>query len=307
MNASSQLDPSRNSFLRGLLPDLNYRFVFGSLVPAAREAGERHNASLRASALLGEAMLGAFFLETGTSKGDALRTCLHLECTGPLRRVIAFAGVDGKVRSHAGFPAADWDGDLYEGKGSGQLKVSRWFSDSQVYTSSVEMRNLPLSQNLEDYMTRSDQIQAFVRLQSNVAADALTDCAGCMIQALPGATMKDTVRAVDWLDEVWPQLKTNFTVPAADSSRIFSTALRVLSVGQFQFFCDCSADRVKTCCVSWESKMLRICSRNRAPWKSGASSAADNTGMIKRSSRPCSGADQKVFPSLLEPISWTCD
>lgn len=191
-------------------------------------------------------MLGAFFLETGASKVDALKSCLHLEGDGPLRRVISFAGVDGRVRAHAGNPAASWQGDLHEGKGRGQLKVSRWFSDNQVYTSSVEMRHLPLAHNLEDYMTRSDQIQAFVKLESTMGPLAPTAISGCMIQALPDASTGNTVRAVDWLEEAWPHLQQGFTIPTGETlHHIHSTPLKVLSVGQFQFYCDCSMGRVQ--------------------------------------------------------------
>ena len=246
LNTLDQLDPSRNYFLRGLLPEWNYRFVFGAITPVAIEVAEKHKASPQTAALMGEAMLGAFFLESGTSKAEALKSCLHLEGDGPVRRIISFAGVDGRVRAHAGRPDAAWSGPLEEGKGSGQLKVSRWFSESQVYTSSVEMRALPLAHNLEDYITRSDQIQAFVKLQSEIIKDVPVSIAGCMIQALPDASVNDTVRAADWLEQAWPHLRTGMGPPAGESvPEIHSTPLKVLSVGQFQSYCDCSSERVR--------------------------------------------------------------
>lgn len=250
---TEQLDPTRNYFLRGLLPEWNYRFVYGAIAPVAVEAAQRHKASPQAAALLGEAMLGAFFLETGTSKVDALKTCLHLEGDGPLKRIISFAGVDGRVRAHAGNPRADWNGDLHLGKGTGHLKVSRWFSDSQVYTSSVEMRDMPLAHNLEDYMTRSDQIQAFVKMESKMGPEGPLSIAGTMIQALPDASVQNTVRAVDWLEEAWPNLQNGHGIPGEAPAELHATALKVLSVGQFQFYCDCTAERV--------SNMLRLLGR----------------------------------------------
>lgn len=211
----------------------------------AIEVAEKHRASPQAAALMGEAMLCAFFLESGSSKAEALKSCLHLEGNGPLRRIISFAGVDGRVRAHAGSPGASWQGPLENGKGSGQLKVSRWYSENQVYTSSVEMRALPLAHNLEDYITRSDQIQAFVKLQSEITGDVPASIAGCMIQALPDASVGDTVRAVDWLEEAWPHLRSGLRPPVGEAApQIHSTTLKVLSVGQFQRYCDCSSERV---------------------------------------------------------------
>ena len=142
---------------------------------------------------------------------------------------------------------------MHRGKGSGQLKVSRWFSDSQVYTSSVEMRDMPLSHNLEDYMTRSDQIQAFVKMESRIGSEAPLSIAGAMIQALPDASVQNTVRAVDWLEEAWPNLQNGFSLPAETPAEIHSTTLKVLSVGQFQFYCDCTSARVRN--------MLRLLGR----------------------------------------------
>ncbi len=237
-------DPSQNYFVRGLLPEWNYRIVVGSILPAALEAGKRHHASDQMTALFGEAMLGAFFLECAGSKSDALKTCLHLECEGPARRIIAFASVEGQVRAHAAVPDAAWEGSLEEGKGTGFVKVTRWFSDSNIYTSSVEMRKGTTAKNLEDYLTRSDQVQAFVKIQTLLGPRSEPErISGCMIQALPGASASDTDHALGWLTSAWPELGADMDYR---ESILQKSPFRTMAAGQFQFYCDCSEERVKS-------------------------------------------------------------
>jgi molecular chaperone Hsp33 len=198
--------------------------------------------------LFGEAMLGAFFLECAGSKSDAIKTCLHLEGTGPAQRIIAFASIEGRVRAHAGVPQAQWNGSLEEGKGPGFVKVSRWFSDSNIYTSSVEMRLAPIAKNLEDYLTRSDQVQAFVKIQTILGPDSEPErISGCMIQALPGASATDTDHALGWLGAAWPDLGREIDYKDGILSK---SPFRTLGAGEFQFYCDCSLDRVSNMLLS---------------------------------------------------------
>lgn len=244
------MDRSQNVFVSGILPEFSYRFVLGRNTPVAHEAGRRLSASPQVTALLGEAMLGAFFIESHTTKDPSLKSSLHLECDGPVKRVIAFGANDGGLRAHVAAPEAAWDGPVSAGKHAGLLKVSRWFSDGQIYTSNVEMRDVPLDKNIEEYLARSDQILTFLRLESSLSGDVLDQVSGYMFQALPDATYTDADRLLDWLGGVSAGELLDFLSGDENSPRmdhvIRSTSVRVLGAGQFRFRCDCDMDRVRS-------------------------------------------------------------
>lgn len=254
-----------NFFTLGIIPDLNFRFVLARNSAVAAEAAERIGADPSLEALLGETMLAAFFLVTHSIKTRDT-VSLHLEGEGPVHRLIAFASTDGAMRGTTARPDARWDGALWNGVGAGILRVNRWRDDRQSYSSAVEMRAVSLGKNLQEFVGRSDQIQSFIRLESNFETNGernsrVRNVSGYMFQALPGVGPNEVDRLLDMIGDRTPNEMISAllqpTDPVGGTFRPDATEshpVKILKNGSFHYHCDCNKDKV--------SKMLTLLGRD---------------------------------------------
>lgn len=248
--AGAVLEPANNFFTVGLIPGLDFRFILARNTAVAREVGARLEASVQATALMGEAMLGAFFLCTHSAK-ESNTVSLHLECEGPMHRLIAFSDRHGGMRATVARPDSHWDGALFSGQGHGILRVNRWLEGARpVYSSAVEMRDQPLEKNLEEFIGRSDQIQTFLRLETEFDGDALSQVSGYMFQALPGASADQVDGALEMLAEVRPAMMITSILAGEDFGgrtrpiEGVKHPVSILRSGAFHSYCDCSREKV---------------------------------------------------------------
>lgn len=244
-----------NFYTIGTIPDLNFRFVVGRNSAIAAEAAERHRASPQVHSLLGETMLVTFFLATHSVKIQE-RVSLHLECSGAAHRIISFAASDGSMRGTASRPDAVWTGKPSAGKGSGILRVNRWRNDrGRAYSSAVEMRDVSLDRNIEEYLGRSDQIQSFIRLETSFdnRAGRMPEISGYMFQALPGATPDQVDQILDMIGGRSPTQLIETLLPAPDGPGGIQLpvspgkmhSVNLLKNGSFFFACECSREKVR--------------------------------------------------------------
>lgn len=238
-----------NFFCAGLLPERQFRFVVARNTEVAAEIAGRHETSPQVGALLGEALLGAFFMATGAVKQDRLVVSVQLECSGPVHRLLAFATAEGGLRGVPSRPEATWDGDLILGKGGGTLSVHRWQDDGRkVYSSSVEMRPVGMGKNFEEYMGRSDQVQSFLDMDSAIGAAGLEMVSGYMFQALPGADADDVDAVLELVQGRQPSDLVEALLPG-DASAVRGNfvdsyeKVKVLKTGHFFSYCNCSPQK----------------------------------------------------------------
>jgi molecular chaperone Hsp33 len=249
-----------NFFTLGVIPDLHFRFVLARNTSIAAEAAHRLGADPALEALVGETMLAAFLLVTHSVKTDET-VSLHLECSGPVHRLIGFARVDGGMRGTTSRPGARWSGPLWDGVGTGILRVNRWRnSDARsAYSSAVEMRKVGLDRNLEEFVGRSDQIQSFIRLETSFEPDPtagsgglrVRNVSGYMFQALPGAGPDEVDRILEMIGGRAPDEMISAILDPTDmaggSRRPDPKAIHpvnILKNGSFHYQCDCSKDKV---------------------------------------------------------------
>lgn len=245
------IDPNQNFFTMGILPHHNYRFVIARNTAVAREVGRRHNASLPVTALFGEVMLGAFFLSTHSGKQEETTISLHIECQEPVSRIIGFAKSSGGMRAHSTHPDAVWDGALRIGRGTGLLRVNRWIQNTKkLYSSAIEMRDVDLDKNLEEYIGRSEQIQSFLKISTNFSSIESLQISGYLFQAMPGASADDTDavldiiqrnRAEELIEEILSSGKEEKKKIVKGSDFLNASVLRT---GQFYSYCDCSREKI---------------------------------------------------------------
>lgn len=245
------MDLDHNYFLNGILPDLNYRFSLASAGSIAEEIGLRNSSSEQVTALVGEAILGAFFLSLHNTKSINRTIGLHLEGNGPAERVIGFAGSDGGVRGHSSQPHATWDGLSETGKGSGIMMVNVFENyGEKVYQSAIDMRAVPLNQNIEEYSGKSDQIQHFCKIQSRFDTER-SELYGYSFIALPGATADQTDRLLNILQNKEP---SELFMSEKQAGQALKTgpfeSIQTMKSGFFFFRCECNRKKVESLLVS---------------------------------------------------------
>ncbi len=257
------LDFTQNFFLTGLLPHTNYRFVLGRATALARELGAIHGASPAMSALMGEVTLGAFFLSTHTGKQESSTVSLHLECQEPVKRIMGFARSEGALRAYGVHPEARWEGDVASLFTGGILRVNRWKNEtSQVYSSAVEMRGVPLDKNLEEYVGRSEQIQTFLKIVREEEGEGSGDISGYMFQALPDATADDTDAVLSIVETHSPRhildeiLSSGALERKELADRVPFLGTSILRTGQFYTYCDCNRSKIESLIIGLQREYV---------------------------------------------------
>lgn len=239
-----------NRFITGILPDHNYRFILGSITDVALEVGQTLQASPQITALMGETMLGCFFLAGHSQKAHRTVIGVDMQSNGPVRKLMAFASSDGIVRAFCSSPDASWEGGLYEGKKDGLFTVNRFVEENRkVYSSTVAMHDLSLEKNFEEYLGRSDQKLGFIRIESTLDRGSIIDISGMSFEALPGASLNDSERV---LDMIRPNSTADIVHPMiADGDgerRNFQSSIphvKILKTGRFEYRCDCTREKIE--------------------------------------------------------------
>lgn len=251
------LDDRQNFFATGILPDYNYRFVLARNSAVTKEIAKVHGASDQAAALIGEVMTGAYFLASHSLKQELITISLHLECEGPIKRIMGYANSSGGIRGLAASADAVWDGPLAKGKKRGIITVHKWIDQiNLIYSSSVEMRDVPVEKNLEEYLGKSEQIQSFIKIRSRFESGAIKDVSGYLFQALPEASFEDSDRVAEMVNAADPHemldgiLYTDINMQIGKQpDEVFRNA-RILKTGKFYHYCGCSRKKVQDMIIS---------------------------------------------------------
>lgn len=239
--------------LRGLDADKAIRVVAAVTTELVREAAQRHRLRGAAAVLLGRGLTAGCLLATLTKRDDErVRIAMHGD--GPLGRVLVDAHGDGRargcflservaklhVRLEPGRPA------LGPMVGSGQLTVTRDLGLENTYQGVVALRSGELDEDLERYLTESEQLPSVLRCHVITGPDGeVVRAAGVLAQTFPGAEPErlDRLRAAlhgDGLADVLCQERSaeelvGFSLGGEDFHAMEATALR--------FSCECGRQR----------------------------------------------------------------
>ncbi len=186
--------------LRGLDADKALRVVTAVTTELVRDAARRHGLRGAAAVLLGRGLTAGCLLATLTKRDDE-RVRIAMRGDGPLGRVLIDAHGDGRVRGcflseraakvhvHVGPGRAE----LGTFVGSGQLTVTRDFGGGEAgqgntYQGVVELRSGELDEDLERYLTNSEQLPSVLRCHVVVDPEGeVVRAAGVLSQTFPGA------------------------------------------------------------------------------------------------------------------------
>ena len=250
---------------RGLFQAGRVRVVVATATAAVREMAARNKAIGATAVALGRAALSGLLLATLTK--DEEQVTLQVLGKGPLGGVTVDARSSGKVRGFVKRPnAVAWDPALAAqprlGLGEivgkeGVLSVIRDLGMKQNYSGQVAMSSGEIDEEVEHYLTTSEQIDSVLHCDALVNRDGeITAAAGLLIQTLPQAHgaavvefLRDTLRGPVFSSLLAAQAaRGNLDAQAIARAALGPSAndLQILDVRNVQFFCPCTRERAES-------------------------------------------------------------
>ena len=265
----------KDKIVRATAANGGIRLIAVTVTESLKEAKERHKLSFLTTAILGRSFSAALLLASSMKIMHG-RVTFRIRSDGPLKGLLVDAGRDGKVRGYVGNPNLELDliknkdgkfnFNFKEAVGTGYLNVIRDNGTGDPFTSTVELINGTIAEDLASYLLHSEQTPSVVFIGEKFQKSDVICSGGLLAQVLPKKETDPLL--ISLLEERCREMKS-FSEELHGTNNLLSVIKKIfpdiddLSISEnarsqhIEFKCRCSRERSLGAMKMLDKKELR--------------------------------------------------